>query len=268
MVLRRTWIVYVIPLAVGACGSHGSQGSGGLDGGRDGAKRDVLGVSDVWSGGQDGGADRSSPDIALTGDASQDLYVSLDPGVCMSEGSSCLTNTCCTGLLCVHQSALAATCGIPCTLGSDCATGCCFDKAETGQAVCSSSDLCVNPCTKQGGSCTSADQCCSDLCVTSTASDQAGCRQLCTNSSQCSTGCCKVNTGDSYGFCTQARWCACGAAGTKCGSNDPACCAGTDCVAVGGGSNYLCRPTCKTKADCATGTCTSRLQGKDYGVCY
>jgi hypothetical protein len=69
------------------------------------------------------------------------------------------------------------------------------------------------------------------------------------------------------GFCTDARWCGCGTSGTACGPGFPSCCSDQECSGFADETGYLCRPRCKTTADCTVGICSAYFAGKDYGVC-
>ncbi|HJX55173.1 MAG TPA: hypothetical protein VJ801_20625 [Polyangia bacterium] len=190
-------------------------------------------------------------------------------GLCAATGDSCASKSCCTGLTCVTSSSGAGLCQRLCKTGSDCASGCCFDKDETGQPVCSDASLCASSCGKIGTSCTNSTDCCTGLCVSgTTVTDWVGCRRPCTKSSDCSTGCCEMFAGGTSGFCVDARWCTCGTSGTACGSTSPTCCSDQECSNFAVDTGALCRPRCKTTADCAVGTCSSYFADKDYGVCY
>lgn len=190
-------------------------------------------------------------------------------GLCAATGDSCASKSCCAGLTCVTSSSGAPVCQRICTTGADCASGCCFDKAETGQPVCSAASLCASPCGKMGTSCTYSTDCCAGLCVGgTTVTDWLGCRRPCSKSSDCSTGCCEMFADGKSGFCVDARWCVCGTSGTACGPGYPTCCSDQECLGFAGDDGYFCRPRCKTTADCASGICSGYITGKDYGACY
>ncbi|HXU81717.1 MAG TPA: hypothetical protein VN914_10000, partial [Polyangia bacterium] len=76
------------------------------------------------------------------------------------------------------------------------------------------------------------------------------------------TGCCQLFTGQSTGFCADAKFCVCGG-----GAGGKGCAPGTTCGSAAGDPAISCRPDCKTAADCATACCTQPLPGKDHGIC-
>jgi hypothetical protein len=189
-------------------------------------------------------------------------------GLCVGTGALCESKACCNGLTCLTSASGAPLCQRVCQTGADCPSGCCFDKDETGQTICSDASLCATPCAKMASSCTKSSECCTGLCVADTpVADWVGCRRPCNKSSDCSTGCCTMFAGGTSGFCTDARWCGCGASGAVCGSTSPACCGDQECSHFSADTTSLCRPRCKTTSECPVGTCSGFFAGEDHGVC-
>src|ERR1041384_905423 len=81
-------------------------------------------------------------------------------------------------------------------------------------------------CKKTGEPCTLTGDCCGgNLCNRyGPAPEWIGCQVACSDNSQCPSGCCLEFQGNNGGFCTDAKWCACGTTGSACSSTLPPCC--------------------------------------------
>jgi hypothetical protein len=114
------------------------------------------------------------------------------------------------------------------------------------------------PCSAIGGTCTVPSDCCDEgaLCnQTDQVIERQGCQLRCTASAECATGCCLMFQAQTYGLCTAAKWCACGAEGATCNPQEPACC---DTHACAGNA---CRQKCTTGGECPTGCCVEIVTG-------
>jgi hypothetical protein len=192
-------------------------------------------------------------------------------GLCGSEGASCASRGCCGSLKCIKDSPTSGACYRTCSTNADCGGGnaaCCVDLKGTGDRECAPLSACANPCTTQGGSCTDTRRCCTGTCVTgSTNVDFLGCRPSCTTNTDCLSGCCQRFSNSSGGFCVDARYCSCAAAGAEC--TYIACCAGSSCGSFqpDGGGPFHCTPNCMSSVDCDGGCCSANYPGKTYGGC-
>jgi hypothetical protein len=102
-------------------------------------------------------------------------------------------------------------------------------------------------------------------------SQDNACHSTCTSNSECQSGCCAAVTGESYGVCANASYCAgpsCVAPGGAC-SNTGECCQsgqgvpyGQSCIS----NDNACHALCAASSECNSGCCI-KLQGDSYGVC-
>lgn len=132
-------------------------------------------------------------------------------GLCGSPNGSCMGRPCCDGLTCVDLGS-SRVCQQPCSKDSDCESGCCTDRYDTGDLVCAEPEACMKPCKKRGEACTPATSssptdCCQGTCVTSQNPELAGCRPSCTENEHCDTGCCVPLAGSANGYCASAEYC-------------------------------------------------------------
>jgi hypothetical protein len=113
-------------------------------------------------------------------------------------------------------------------------------------------------CRRSGEPCNTSLDCCDDSTCNSTAGapELNGCHPRCTQNTDCTTGCCVLFSNDSRGICADAKWCSCGAAGARCGSSLPKCCADQTCLAGDAQQSfYECKKHCTANADCPTNCC-------------
>jgi hypothetical protein len=195
-------------------------------------------------------------------------------GACVAEGQSCAAGDkpCCGDLACVTASPTISTCQKPCTQSSECKTGCCADVTGTGHMICASQAACTTPCKKEGEACSDGTNvCCSNYCITSMNPEFNGCRAYCKKNEDCKSGCCRIASNGTDGFCTDARYCSCGAMHAKCGPMDPDCCTGSTCASLGAGldaqaPSFECLQSCKLPADCPSKCCLLFANSTD-GIC-
>lgn len=208
-----------------------------------------------------------------TGDAAKTYAACASPkalaGLCVAEGSACDTRECCDALSCVDNGSGRKTCQVSCESDSDCETGCCTDRYDVGVKICSPKASCDSPCKKVGEGCTSdtsGSDCCRGTCLTSEVPEWNGCRPRCQTNADCAdTGCCQPFSNGGGGFCTDAKWCSCGAAGASCGGNTPQCCSGTLCTGQTA-ETLRCNPLCTSNSDCASNCCL-KVTGTTSRVC-
>jgi hypothetical protein len=184
-------------------------------------------------------------------------------GLCGGPNGSCTDRPCCDGLSCIDLGS-SRICQQPCSKDTDCESGCCTDRYDTGSLVCAEPEACTKPCKKSGEACTPATStsptdCCQGTCVTSQNPELAGCRPSCTENEHCDTGCCVPLAGSTNGYCASAEYCSCLAEGTSCGPDKPKCCEGTMCA--GSSSALTCRRLCTTEADCPGTECLPLFDG-------
>lgn len=203
-----------------------------------------------------------------TGEAGKTVANCSSPGalagLCTGLDGSCADRACCDGLTCVNLGS-SRICKQPCSDASDCESGCCTDRYDTGDLVCAELEACMNPCKKRGEACTpgtstSATDCCRGACVESENPAFAGCRPTCTKNEHCDTGCCVPFASGKSGFCASAEYCSCLAEGTSCGQNLPNCCDGTLCAGTSV-DTLTCRRRCTTDADCPGTKCLPFADG-------
>lgn len=118
-------------------------------------------------------------------------------------------------------------------------------------------------CKKTGESCTLTGDCCAgNLCNRyGPAPEWIGCQIACTDDTQCASGCCYHFQGNNGGFCTDAKWCACGGTKAACSSTLPPCCSTHVCLAADAQStSYECRQKCTQNSDCDTACCVPITQ--------
>lgn len=194
-------------------------------------------------------------------------------GLCVAQGKSCTTSTCCSGFSCVHGVGTAMVCEQSCDSNEDCTTGCCTDLRDTGDKICAAAEACETLCKKRGEACTpgtasASNDCCQGACVTSENPNFAGCRPRCNKDADCvSTGCCSMFADGASGFCVDARYCSCGEEDAPCGQPETAaCCSGQHCVGSVSANEFRCAKDCKTNADCPSNCCTP-VTGVDYMIC-
>lgn len=190
-------------------------------------------------------------------------------GLCAGKDSSCASKACCDGLTCVDTNG-GKRCEEPCSSASECSTGCCTDRYDTGVSICAEMTACTTPCKKRGQACNGGDlntptDCCRGTCVGSDNPDFGGCRPTCTTSADCDTGCCQLFSDSSNGFCTDAKYCSCPADGEPCGPGIAYCCEGSTCIGKTE-TEFECRHDCMTDADCSGGKC-SPLSNDSGHIC-
>lgn len=113
-------------------------------------------------------------------------------------------------------------------------------------------------CRRSGEPCSTPLDCCDDATCNSTSAvpELNGCHPRCMQNTDCATGCCIPFSGQTRGFCGDAKWCSCGAAGARCGSTMPMCCADQTCLAGDAQQSfYECKKRCMANADCPTNCC-------------
>jgi hypothetical protein len=124
-------------------------------------------------------------------------------------------------------------------------------------------------CKKTGDSCADSAECCTGNICNNTAgsAELNGCHPPCTQNADCSTGCCVLFSGATRGICGDAKWCACGTAGSKCGSQLPACCSDQTCLSGDAAQSfYECKKRCTQNADCPTSCCVP-IPGLNLSAC-
>jgi hypothetical protein len=191
-------------------------------------------------------------------------------GLCQGEKRSCdAERKCCSGLSCVDRGA-GSTCEQACAVDTDCESGCCTDRYDTGVKICAEKAACDNPCKKTGDSCMQGDgttpsECCRGTCVESATPDYAGCRPTCTTGADCDTGCCIPFSNSERGFCVAALYCSCLAIDEHCGDSAVECCEGSLCAGATV-ADYRCTQLCTQPADCPSGCCRA-LADNSKSVC-
>jgi hypothetical protein len=115
-------------------------------------------------------------------------------------------------------------------------------------------------CLNLQQTCDDSSQCCSGLFCNTTgpAPEWIGCQKPCATSAECPSTCCLPFQGQNHGFCTDPKWCACGATAARCGSTLPKCC--DTHVCLGGDAQatfYECKKKCTQNTDCDTGCCVA-----------
>jgi len=118
-------------------------------------------------------------------------------------------------------------------------------------------------CKKVGESCTLTGDCCAGMLCNryGPALEWIGCQIACTDNSQCPSACCYHFQGMNGGFCTDAKWCACGGTAAACSSTLPPCCSTHVCLAADAQStSYACRQKCTQNSDCDTACCVPITQ--------
>ena len=189
-------------------------------------------------------------------------------GLCQGQGITCGADSkCCNGLACVSHGGFSV-CETPCQAATDCESGCCTDRYDTGSMICAPQSACDNPCKKRAeacdpGSATMASNCCRGDCVVSQEPDFAGCRPGCQKNEDCDTGCCSPYANSDRGFCVDAKYCGCLQAGAACGGRIE-CCSGTSCS--GKDPDFKCNPICTQNSDCPSNCCVS-ITGTNTKVC-
>ena len=193
-------------------------------------------------------------------------------GLCQATGFGCEgEQTCCDGLSCIDRGPVSR-CEQPCTTGTDCESGCCTDRWDTGVMICAEQEACTNPCKKRGEACeqgsdTTPNNCCRGSCLESENPDYAGCRPTCNTAADCpETGCCVPFSNVDHGFCADALYCSCFAVGDACGGDTPVdCCDGGVCAGTVE-KGFTCRQGCTLPSDCATGCCRA-LSDNSASIC-
>ncbi len=153
-----------------------------------------------------------------------------------------------------------SACFTGCSVGTDCATGCCkpLPSAPNAGNLCLSADAC---CAQSGASCSASTDCCGhaqDLAVC--VSEPAGgaiCRSTCTQGSDCASGCCAPLQGGGMA-CFLASQCQsdCAPANEPCTTNADCCGgAGDTQVCVDQGAGQICADRCTSNTQCASGCC-------------
>jgi len=130
-------------------------------------------------------------------------------------------------------------------------------------------------CLDLGGPCRTPAECCNDMmCIAQGTTGEPtwlGCRVRCTGDAECAASgqCCLLLQGQTFGFCTDAKWCSCGTSGTPCGGSNAKCCDDQMCGANDvQGSAYECRARCTQDSDCpTTGCCVEAFQGSGQKAC-
>lgn len=192
-------------------------------------------------------------------------------GLCGTDHTDCDADTdCCDGFACLPEAYYPSkACRQTCEVNEDCGSGCCTDALDTGTKICAPADKCETACKKQGETeCSLNDPnkptlCCRGTCVMSENPNRAGCRPRCTKNEDCfDTGCCQPFSNSTEGFCIDAKFCSCGAAGAACGGDDnPPCCDNTTCLSYDDGATFSCFADCTTHADCPGACCTTLSDG-------
>jgi hypothetical protein len=192
-------------------------------------------------------------------------------GLCVGQGHGCSGTSCCAGLTCTDDGGGAERCEQRCTASTDCTSGCCTDRYDTGVTICADASACTTPCKKHGemcqaGSDSAPNNCCRGACIQSDNPDFTGCRPTCTTSADCpDTGCCLPSSNGSSGFCVDARYCSCPPIDAPCGGNNPSCCDGTACVGSSA-DDLKCLKVCTAATDCPNLDCTP-LSDNSMSVC-
>src|SRR5262249_17908555 len=127
---------------------------------------------------------------------------------CLATTSDCTSapNNCCSGICLakVGDPAHHDFCADPCTVDSQCASGCCAMLTHTTQRACSSRGFCPETCMQSGTACTSNDDCCAgNLCVTPSNT----CAAVCTSGAQCVSGCCALLSDGITAVCSNPIYC-------------------------------------------------------------
>ncbi len=115
-------------------------------------------------------------------------------------------------------------------------------------------------CHKTGEPCASTGDCCGANAVCNPSAqveEWVGCQVRCAANSDCATGCCQLYQGQNSGFCTDAKWCACGTAGSACGGNNPACCSDHVCLDGTTPGTSQCQKKCTQASDCPSACCVA-----------
>jgi uncharacterized protein (TIGR03382 family) len=220
------------------------------------------------------------------------------PGVSGTQGTSCTSETCQSGLVCRgRQGSTTKICTTSCTSNSSCQTGSTCQAATTGMACLpqvGAPDLCKF--------CQTGGECSSGLCLrflSGPSEGQTFCSMSCSDSSQCgpnytcdmTDGICVPNASTCTNQCTSATQCAAGytcTGGTCVPRGDPGdpcgvsfkCDACNVCTRDSANSaDAYCRPCCGNGgsgtalcAGCSATTCTTgnvctALQGDPSSVC-
>jgi len=128
-------------------------------------------------------------------------------GLCASAGASCLSQSCCDGMICEKDSPTTSTCYQACSKSTDCASGCCTDLYDDGHMECASMAACTNPCAKRGGACQQKSDCCAGECLTVNpdGGPPYSCYPYCTGPTDCDGGCCGPITGEDASACTPCQ---------------------------------------------------------------
>jgi hypothetical protein len=231
----------------------GCNGASGTDGSRTSPDQSGDASPGSVDGGRGGsGGTKPQPSASAT------AMPSSVPGACLPALARCDGEglSCCAGSLCLAEDGVKR-CVQTCSSRFDCGSLCCLEDKTANRKVCAAADACPPlPCSEVAGPCEQpGPSCCTALvCVSSTSSDYAGCRKPCGGPSDCDTGCCVPYADGKLGFCGAASLCGCAAADSACGGTRH-CCDGLVCTTVDTPGAFACRPSCKTKADCATGCC-------------
>jgi hypothetical protein len=192
-------------------------------------------------------------------------------GLCGSEATSCDADAdCCGGFACLPNEYYAGkSCQKTCATHEECGSGCCTDALDTGTKICARASKCETACKKDGEQdCTQNDPnkptlCCRGSCVQSENPNHAGCRRLCTKNEDCyESGCCTPFSNSTEGFCVDAKFCSCGAAGAACGGDDnPQCCGDTTCLSFNDSPTFTCYQNCTSDGECPSGRCVTLSDG-------
>jgi hypothetical protein len=186
-------------------------------------------------------------------------YGDPDAGCCIAAGQECqFKDQCCGGAPCVPGSdgvlrctvgscaAVGAACeptSSTCCSGTECRTtsggtyACQLPKPDAGTGDAGVPD--AGTCSANGATCTTAGQCCSQLCTAGKCQTPAACQPqgaVCTSTADCCSGfSCNIPAGPGSGTCEPS---VCTGAGQTCQTATD-CCVGLNCVPADAG--YVCQ---------------------------
>lgn len=168
--------------------------------------------------------------------------LSCQKPTCAPVGTPCGNDggeTCCAGTQCLPTSELTKACQEPYTPPPPTDGGTSTDGGTTPDAG--------GFCQANGTTCTSASQCCSEICSAGKCEAPAACQPtggVCTSGSDCCSGLsCQIPLGSTSGTCQEGATCS--SSGQACSLTDP-CCTGLSCrtatgLACDGTSACVCR---------------------------
>lgn len=202
---------------------------------------------------------------------------------CVADGQKCADNPCCSGdkARCLKLTGTPDFLCYPrCSEHSQCASGCCSNRADPEGGFCveatrctsnadggsggdagSVSDASMSMCRIDGASCGAGTSCCTGLsCVTRPGVQGSTCMPRCNGPADCASGCCQLFSNSAGGYCAEALACMCIPQGTACGADGRSCCDGSRCAKFGADAGFSCAKTCQGSTDCG-GNCCHALSG-------